>query len=128
MSEDVAALLVKGLRRLPQKDQDEVLRQLLSERMELQPVAAPGSGNLSLGMAGMVSGPGVREHPLLGEMLAAESGGPWQTVPVRLPVEVHERLKRWCQRNNFTMAVVIRGLVSRFLDERGALPEETHSA
>jgi hypothetical protein len=79
-------------------------------------------------VAGLLAGPSLREHPALREMLTAEGGGPWQTVPVRLPVEVHERLKQWCQSNNFTMAVVIRGLVSRFLDERGAPPEETGSA
>ena len=128
MSADLAALLLKAVRRLPQKEQDEVLRQLLGDRMELVPVGTPGPGGLSLGLAGMLAGPSIREHPALREMLTAEGGGPWQTVPVRLPVEVHERLKQWCQRNNFTMAVVIRGLVSRFLDERGEPPEETGSA
>jgi hypothetical protein len=54
--------------------------------------------------------------------LALEAAGPWQAVPVRLPVELHERLRHWCQANEFTMAVVLRGLVARFLDEYGAPP------
>jgi predicted DNA-binding protein len=37
---------------------------------------------------------------------------------VRLSSEQHERLKQWCQANGFTMAVVLRGLVARFLDEQ----------
>jgi len=41
-------------------------------------------------------------------------------VPVRLSTEQHERLKQWCQANSFTMAVVLRGLVARFLDEQAA--------
>jgi predicted DNA-binding protein len=37
---------------------------------------------------------------------------------VRLSTEQHERLKQWCQANGFTMAVVLRGLVARFLDDQ----------
>jgi hypothetical protein len=50
--------------------------------------------------------------------LGMETGGPWQSVPVRLSTEQHERLKQWCQANGFTMAVVLRGLVARFLDDQ----------
>src|SRR6266542_3944618 len=65
--------------------------------------------------------PGQGGHvAALRESLALEAAGPWQTVPVRLPVELHERLRQWCETNNFTMAVVLRGLVARFLDEYGA--------
>jgi predicted DNA-binding protein len=39
-------------------------------------------------------------------------------VPARLSSEQHERLKQWCQANGFTMAVVLRGLVARFLEEQ----------
>ncbi len=40
-----------------------------------------------------------------------------QLVPVRFPEETHLRLKDWCANNGFSMAVVIRGLVDRFLEE-----------
>ena len=42
-----------------------------------------------------------------------------QMVPVRLSEDQHRRLKEWCRENGFSMAVVIRGLVERFLDEQG---------
>ena len=58
--------------------------------------------------------------------MTLEAAGPWQTVPVRLPVELHDRLKQWCQANNFTMAVLtyLRGLVARFLHQYGAGPAQ----
>ncbi len=49
---------------------------------------------------------------------AASPGGPQQVVPVRFPEPQYERLKEWCAANGFPMAVVVRGLVERFLDEQ----------
>ncbi len=44
--------------------------------------------------------------------------GPEQvTIPVRLSEEQHQRLKRWATKHNFPMAVVVRGLIERFLDD-----------
>jgi hypothetical protein len=40
-------------------------------------------------------------------------------LPVRLPPELHERLRRWSNEHGFSMAAVVRGLVERFLDEQG---------
>jgi hypothetical protein len=77
---------------------------------------APGAGASRLNLKG--------EHLFaLRQSLTMEAGGPWQTVPVRLPVELHDRLKQWCQANEFAMAVVLRGLVARFLDQFGGGPE-----
>jgi hypothetical protein len=39
-----------------------------------------------------------------------------QVVPVRLPTELHARLRLWCTEHGFSMATVVRGLVARFLD------------
>ncbi|MGH2706626.1 MAG: hypothetical protein ACRDJ4_16525 [Actinomycetota bacterium] len=47
---------------------------------------------------------------------AAASGR--QMVPVRLAEEQHRRLKEWCKEHGFSMAVVIRGLVERFLEDQ----------
>ncbi|HWE89247.1 MAG TPA: hypothetical protein VG317_07265 [Pseudonocardiaceae bacterium] len=44
--------------------------------------------------------------------------GEHQTVPVRLPTELHTRLRTWSTENGFSMATVVRGLVSRFLDQQ----------
>jgi hypothetical protein len=44
--------------------------------------------------------------------------GAHQMVPVRFPEAQHQRLKTWCATHGFSMAVVVRGLVERFLDEQ----------
>jgi DNA-binding CsgD family transcriptional regulator len=44
--------------------------------------------------------------------------GAQQMVPVRFPEAQHQRLKTWCTTHGFSMAVVVRGLVERFLDEQ----------
>lgn len=44
--------------------------------------------------------------------------GEHQAVLVRLPVAEHARLRDWCDRHDFAMATVIRGLVDRFLDQQ----------
>ena len=49
---------------------------------------------------------------------AAGGQGTLRTMPVRFPEEQYQRLKNWCAAHNFPMAVVVRGLVERFLDER----------
>ena len=41
-----------------------------------------------------------------------------QMVPVRFPEPQYRRLKDWCGRHGFSMAVVVRGLVERFLDDQ----------
>jgi hypothetical protein len=113
---ELTQLLVKGIRRLSEEEQDTVLAELLDDRIDPSP---QGPGRL----------PGLLHHSFADPQTALISGqlsqvrrelgaegGPWQTVPVRLSTEQHERLKQWCQANDFTMAVVLRGLVARFLD------------
>jgi hypothetical protein len=46
-----------------------------------------------------------------------------QVVPVRLPAELHARLRTWSAEHGFSMATVVRGLVARFLDGQEANPE-----
>jgi hypothetical protein len=41
-------------------------------------------------------------------------------LPVRLTPVSHERLRRWWTDHGFAMAVVVRGLIERFLEERAA--------
>jgi hypothetical protein len=112
---DTVELLIKGVRALPQEEQDALLVALLREHVTVgqRPQAVPIAG-----------GPPEVVRTLFGAGLlpGQESGGPWHTVPVRLSAEQHEGLKQWCQANNFTMAVVLRGLVARFLDAERARP------
>jgi hypothetical protein len=115
MSRELTALLLKALRSLSPEEQDKVVSELLSARLDPPPVTV--TSGFPLQHMAVAQGP---QMVALRESLARETAGPWQTVPVRLPVELHERLKQWCQANNFTMAVVLRGLAARFLDEFGA--------
>lgn len=123
MSGELRALLLKALRSLSPEERDEVMGELLDARLQAQPM--PAQLNPPLPHSALPHAlPGLGGHvAALRESLALEAAGPWQTVPVRLPVELHERLRQWCQTNNFTMAVVLRGLVARFLDEYGAPAE-----
>jgi hypothetical protein len=119
MSEsELVRVLLKAVRLLPQEEQDIVLGELLAGRYEPDPRVGLAAG----------LGPPLPAGPRLVELIGAgalsearlerETSGPLHTVPVRLPAQQYERLKQWCQANDFTMAVVFRGLVARFLDER----------
>jgi hypothetical protein len=56
------------------------------------------------------------------ELYGRSPGGSQQVVPVRLPADLHARLRLWCTDHGFSMATVVRGLVARFLD--GQAPTE----
>jgi hypothetical protein len=68
-----------------------------------------------------LSRPGVDPFPHwvgVGGLGAAVAQGALRTMPVRFPERQYQRLKEWCAEHNFPMAVVVRGLVERFLDEQ----------
>jgi hypothetical protein len=50
------------------------------------------------------------------------SSAPTAVLPVRLPGDQLERLRSWSTDHGFSMAVVIRGLVDRFLDDQAQRP------
>ncbi len=119
-----ARSLVKGIRGLPAREQDELLAYLLESAITSRPEAgAPGgqfgglvAGQLAhdpSGAAASVSSIGV------GPSFRAGPGG-HRMVPFRLPGPLYERLKAWCGEHGFAMAVVMRGLAERFLDEQEA--------
>jgi hypothetical protein len=56
-----------------------------------------------------------------------EMTGPVAMFPVRLPPELHERLRRWSTDAGFSMASVVRGLIERFLEEQAARPQRRPS-
>src|SRR6266496_2363013 len=89
MSGELTALLLKALRSLAPEEQDKVMSELLSARLEWQPgpLAEPVSH---------AAPPSLGAHMLseLRVSLASESGGPWRTVPVRLPVELQALLSQ----------------------------------
>lgn len=106
MSAEAWALLAKALRSLT----DEELGVVLDELM------APGAGRLlNLGQMWPPS-----SLPALFEPHPADSPPEPAVVGflLRLPPDRHAALKTWCETNGYSMAVVVRGLVERFLDER----------
>jgi hypothetical protein len=121
---ELSKLMLKAVRSLPPEEQDALLEAMLETR--LAPWPAPGGAGLpALPSPDLLAAQGP--HPIHGHdprygvtlpPLGPETGGPWQSVPVRLSTDQHERLKQWCQANGFTMAVVLRGLVARFLDDQ----------
>jgi hypothetical protein len=125
---ELSRLMLKAVRSLPAEEQDALLEAMLEPR--LTPWAAPAvldPGTIGPGLpAGEVfHGPippqrvyGPERVEVTLPPLGPETGGPWQSVPVRLSTDQHERLKQWCHANGFTMAVVLRGLVARFLDDQ----------
>jgi hypothetical protein len=109
---ELPKLLLKAFRSLSDEEQETVMTELLEARTA--PWAQPEMLHASsLREVTVGIGPTMTPPPI-----GPETGGPWQSVPVRLSTEQHERLKRWCQANGFTMAVVLRGLVARFLDDQ----------
>jgi hypothetical protein len=114
---ELPRLLLKAFRALSEQEQETVMTELLEARTATWawpgPPAARSLDELKE-LTGVGMGPRITPPPI------GPEGGPWQSVPVRLSIEQHERLKQWCQANGFTMAVVLRGLVARFLDEQAA--------
>jgi hypothetical protein len=116
---ELSRLMLKAVRSLPAEEQDRLLEAMLEPK--LAPWPGPGGPGLP---APDLQAPVHRiygqdpRYELTLPPLGPETGGPWQSVPVRLSTDQHERLKQWCQANGFTMAVVLRGLVARFLDDQ----------
>ena len=109
---ELPRLLLKAFRSLSEQEQETVMTELLGAR------TAPWARPDVLHARSLADLKVEIGEQLIPPPLGPETGGPWQSVPVRLSVEQHERLKQWCQANGFTMAVVLRGLVARFLDDQ----------
>jgi hypothetical protein len=109
MDDQVAKLLLKAVRTLPQREQDQVLRGLFRSALA-EPVPPTRAGQPPSMIMLSESPPAI--------------GAPGQSamLPVRLPPELHERLRRWSTAHGFSMAGVVRGLVERFLDQQGRTP------
>jgi ParG protein len=126
---DPVQLLVSAVGTLPRADQDLVYAWLL--RRGPDPAAAgllPG-GARSASLAALLRstvtlGHGMQVTQSPGMPMTQSSGQ--QMVPVRFSSEQHARLREWCTEHGFSMATVIRGLVSRFLE--GQLPEAGQQA
>ena len=115
-AKDPATLLVQAVGTLPPEDRDAVFAWLLrrDNTRRIGIVGAPSQAAVTR----------VREAQLgtAGEVVAVPSSagqsrsGAQQVVPVRFPADQHAQLREWCAEHGFSMATVIRGLVTRFLE------------
>jgi ParG len=124
MSDRIDLLLHKALQTLDVDERDELLRSLLLGRL----TAGMSS---SAGVVGPVAAPRAavdreRLASLFGWEIEApvSSGAQLKVLPVRLPEADHERLRQFCQASGFSMAVVIRTLVERFLDQHAPAADQ----
>jgi hypothetical protein len=113
-----ASLLLGAVDALPPADRNRVLVWLLEGGH--RPHAGWPISIFRQALGGLPELPTLEPDPLMGRF--ATLRGEHQTVPVRLPTDQYHRLRDWCQEQGFSMATVIRGLVARFLDERGTPP------
>ena len=126
MDDRVSKLLLKAVRGLPQREQDQVLAALIGSALPSPVPAAGRPSPVPLPHPRPGSAPLPPEMVLLSDPATAAqigtveaSGSGVAMLPVRLPPELHERLRRWSNEHGFSMAAVVRGLVERFLDEQG---------
>jgi hypothetical protein len=102
---DITRLVLKAVKGLPDEEQRAVFEYFFE-----QGIALPQRGPLSSGQV-------VRAQKSMGSEQV--------TIPVRLSEAQHQRLKQWAAKHNFPMAVVVRGLIERFLDDWEQRTERT---
>ena len=128
MSNRVDLLLHKALQTLDGDERDELLRGLLLGRLTAgMSSSAGGVGPVAAPRAGVDR---ERLAFLFGREIEApvSAGAQLKVLPIRLPEADHERLRQFCQASGFSMAVVIRTLVERFLDQHAAAADQMNDA
>ena len=116
VTDRVMELLVKAVRQLSQPEQDEVLGVLLSTRV-LEPPPSILGGRIGVAAQPLGAWP-TGMAVSIGPDLTADPEPQLKVLPVRLPVADHDRLRAFSREHGFSMAVIIRTLVERFLDEQ----------
>jgi hypothetical protein len=131
MSDRLRELLLRAVRTLEPEEQEEVLAELLLAGTAMSLAGPPGPAvEQTVALPPYVSITGLRRR--VGQVARAEdflatlavASGDVKVLPVRLPEADYERLRAWSKEHGFSMAVIIRTLVERFLDEHGAPPPE----
>ena len=135
MSLDLGQLLLKALNGLSAEEQGQLLVQLLDRSTAAGGSGAGAPGVVPVNLDAPLGWAAGLESTALAEVFAtaqvlraprragAAAGEPeLKVLPVRLPVADYERLRDFSRTHEFSMAVVVRTLVERFLDgqERSA--------
>jgi hypothetical protein len=104
-------LLLKALESLEPQERSLVLEGLLGRALSM-------SGSQGFGPFPVPLEPRSWQAAFATPTGGAPSAGDQRMFPVRLPERDHARLKAWCEGHAFPMAVVVRGLIERFLDQQ----------
>jgi hypothetical protein len=130
---DPVDLLVKALAAVPEADRDLVYAWLLRRGSEPGRVTGPAPPRISrrvpvatLLRHDVTLDPGLEAGVTIVSGTPLPQASEQQMVPVRFSSEQHAQLRQWCSDHGFSMATVIRGLVSRFLE--GQLPGQGQPA
>jgi hypothetical protein len=121
-AKDPIQVLVNAIGALPDADRDLVYAWLLRRGFEAEEagVLAVPTRARSVPVAAL-----LQQEVSLGRGALTQASGQ-QMVPVRFSSQQHAQLRQWCNEHGFSMATVIRGLVSRFLE--GQLPGQGQPA
>jgi hypothetical protein len=117
MSERIHDLLLKAVGALEPQERDEVLSELLASGAAL--VATQRLMDVSHTTDARTRTMALRDE--LSATLGAASGEV-KMLPVRLPTADYDRLRAFSREHGFSMAVIIRTLVERFLDNEAGRP------
>jgi len=137
MSDRVGELLLKAMRELSPGEQAELLGGLLGgrRRPDAPNPRAVGAGVLARHavVPDAVTFPldvdlNVWAAPILADLRAVQAAAvpaadpeaALKVLPVRLPASDYERLRAWSRTHGFSMAVIVRTLVERFLEGQGS--------
>jgi len=110
----VARLMLKAVRSLPEREQHVVLEYLVEAGLGV--AGEPAQRKRAMQEQVMLGAFGPEES--LARFRLQGPGPGYQAIPVRLSESQHALLKDWCAENGFSMAVVVRGLVERFLEDQ----------
>jgi predicted DNA-binding protein len=130
VSDRTLELMLKAARLLPAAEQDELLLALISGTALRRDGEPPDAGHaLDAGAPADAATVPVAQHLAVSrwhldravrrQPLGARDAGDdpsLKVLPVRLPAADYERLRAFSRQHGFSMAVIIRTLVERFLD------------
>lgn len=117
MSQDLGRLLLKALNALPVEEQGELLVQLLGRSTPTPwpgPLVRLGGGDTKTVADMLSAAQAVQATRRVNQ--ASPSEPELKVLPVRMPAADYERLRDWSKSHDFSMAVIVRTLVERFLD------------
>lgn len=116
---NITRLLFKAVNGLPEEEQRAVFEYFFERGIGIPQQPLLGQFiHEGAELRAAVARSALHEPSTLATLFTAQKPiGPDQImIPVRLSQAQHRRLKQWCAEHNFPMAVVVRGLVDRFLN------------